>query len=430
MMTLGQRIQSFRKEAGLSQEALGEALHVSRQAVSKWEGDGGVPELDTLILMSRLFHVRLGTLLGLEEETPSPENAAEGGETPGTQLSPEAEQRLEALLQQYSQQARPAEKKPLSLRARIAAGAAACGLVLALILIPRAQNRALQDQLQAQLSTLQGRLSTLESSVSGQSSSLRDTVLSILETQDNPVSSMQATVRALDIGAKTISVALSAGLKTVSPDTQAQFLLKWIDGAGAEQEAQTDWSSAYPDARSSILLPLGDASGGLQMCLRLKLADGTLQQSPWDYAGVDLALSGYVPTLGNSLYSLASISAQNGNTTVFSPADNTLQLQLFLPLDKQWPVSARYTVTLDDAVLYDGDLTIEPAMDYQLAMLSFPEDQPLAIRLEKDHTLQFNLSVIDTLGLEYSYGETVRFDGKDLIFPEIAESGAPAHAFS
>ncbi len=65
MMTLGQRIQSFRKEAGLSQEALGEALHVSRQAVSKWEGDGGVPELDTLILMSRLFHVRLGRVRGL-----------------------------------------------------------------------------------------------------------------------------------------------------------------------------------------------------------------------------------------------------------------------------------------------------------------------------------------------------------------------------
>ena len=33
--TLGQRIQSYRKNAGLSQEALGEQLQVSRQAVSK-----------------------------------------------------------------------------------------------------------------------------------------------------------------------------------------------------------------------------------------------------------------------------------------------------------------------------------------------------------------------------------------------------------
>ena len=38
-MTLGQRIQEYRKAAGLSQEALGEELGVSRQAVSKWESD-------------------------------------------------------------------------------------------------------------------------------------------------------------------------------------------------------------------------------------------------------------------------------------------------------------------------------------------------------------------------------------------------------
>ena len=43
-MTLGQRIQELRKQSGLSQEALGEALGVSRQAVSKWEGDNGIPE--------------------------------------------------------------------------------------------------------------------------------------------------------------------------------------------------------------------------------------------------------------------------------------------------------------------------------------------------------------------------------------------------
>ncbi len=38
-MTLGQRIQELRKQRGMSQESLGDALGVSRQAVSKWEGD-------------------------------------------------------------------------------------------------------------------------------------------------------------------------------------------------------------------------------------------------------------------------------------------------------------------------------------------------------------------------------------------------------
>ena len=41
--TLGRRIQEGRRAAGLSQEALGERLGVSRQAVSKWEADGAVP---------------------------------------------------------------------------------------------------------------------------------------------------------------------------------------------------------------------------------------------------------------------------------------------------------------------------------------------------------------------------------------------------
>ena len=66
--TLGQRIASERKKLGLSQEALGDKMGVSRQAISKWESDGAVPEIDKLIAMSKLFGVTLGWLLGVEEE--------------------------------------------------------------------------------------------------------------------------------------------------------------------------------------------------------------------------------------------------------------------------------------------------------------------------------------------------------------------------
>ena len=41
-MTLGNRIASLRKAAGLSQEALAAKLGVSRQAVSKWETGGSL----------------------------------------------------------------------------------------------------------------------------------------------------------------------------------------------------------------------------------------------------------------------------------------------------------------------------------------------------------------------------------------------------
>ena len=69
-MTLGQRLQELRKQKGLSQEGLGEKLGVSRQAVSRWEMDGAVPEVDKLVAMAKLFGVSLDQLLtGEETET-------------------------------------------------------------------------------------------------------------------------------------------------------------------------------------------------------------------------------------------------------------------------------------------------------------------------------------------------------------------------
>lgn len=73
-MTIGQRISEERKKLGLSQEALGEKVGVSRQAISKWESDASVPEIDKLIALSKLFSVSVGWLLGVEESrTEAPE---------------------------------------------------------------------------------------------------------------------------------------------------------------------------------------------------------------------------------------------------------------------------------------------------------------------------------------------------------------------
>lgn len=71
-MTLGQRIQELRKGLSLSQEELGERMGVSRQAISKWEGDQTIPELDNLIALSKLFGLTVGQLLGVEQPVPAP----------------------------------------------------------------------------------------------------------------------------------------------------------------------------------------------------------------------------------------------------------------------------------------------------------------------------------------------------------------------
>lgn len=50
-MSLGEHIYRLRTQRGMSQEALAEALNVSRQSVSKWENSSAVPELEKLVGM-------------------------------------------------------------------------------------------------------------------------------------------------------------------------------------------------------------------------------------------------------------------------------------------------------------------------------------------------------------------------------------------
>ncbi len=75
-MSLAEKIMSFRKKAGLSQEQLAEQLSVSRQAVSKWESAQSVPDLEKIVQMSRLFGVTTDYLLKEEwEEEPQAEQS-------------------------------------------------------------------------------------------------------------------------------------------------------------------------------------------------------------------------------------------------------------------------------------------------------------------------------------------------------------------
>ena len=62
-MTLGNRLQRLRQRQGLSQDALAEKLGVSRQAVSKWERDEAVPEVEKLLRLSELYGVSLDELV-------------------------------------------------------------------------------------------------------------------------------------------------------------------------------------------------------------------------------------------------------------------------------------------------------------------------------------------------------------------------------
>ena len=62
-ISLGEKIRDYRKKAGLSQEQLAEELNVSRQAITKWETNKGVPDISNLIAISDEFGVTLDELI-------------------------------------------------------------------------------------------------------------------------------------------------------------------------------------------------------------------------------------------------------------------------------------------------------------------------------------------------------------------------------
>ena len=72
-MKLSQKILYCRKKHGYSQEALAQALGISRQAVSKWETGESEPEVSKLKLLADTFHVTTDWLLSEEEPEDSRE---------------------------------------------------------------------------------------------------------------------------------------------------------------------------------------------------------------------------------------------------------------------------------------------------------------------------------------------------------------------
>lgn len=69
-MTLGQKLKEIRKRFGLSQEQLAEIMNVSRQAITKWENDGGLPDVANLQELSKIFGITVDYLLKDENELP------------------------------------------------------------------------------------------------------------------------------------------------------------------------------------------------------------------------------------------------------------------------------------------------------------------------------------------------------------------------
>ena len=215
-MTLGERIASMRKEKGLSQEALGELVGVSRQAVSKWEADRAVPDVNNCIAMSRTLGVSLARLLDLEEEMASAP----------AELDERHMRLVERLTERYE-----AERRRIRRRWRWPLILTLCALTVGLVWMWEwlsGMSRTI-DYLSGEMATLQGDI------VSG----VGDRVRRSMEEESSLITDYAIHTVEADLASDTLTYEITCSLKEGGEDTSVSFMAR-SDGkqytAPAERE--------------------------------------------------------------------------------------------------------------------------------------------------------------------------------------------------
>ena len=64
-VNLGEKIKELRKRDGRKQEDLAKALGVTSQAVSRWEANGGYPDMGMIPSIANFFHITIDELLDI-----------------------------------------------------------------------------------------------------------------------------------------------------------------------------------------------------------------------------------------------------------------------------------------------------------------------------------------------------------------------------
>ena len=67
-LDLGQKIRELRRRDGRTQEALAEALGVTSQAVSRWEANGGYPDMEIIPSIANYFGISIDELFGYDND--------------------------------------------------------------------------------------------------------------------------------------------------------------------------------------------------------------------------------------------------------------------------------------------------------------------------------------------------------------------------
>ena len=384
-MTLGQRIQELRKQRGMSQEALGDALGVSRQAVSKWEGDNGIPELDTLIAMSRLFEVTVGQLLGIEE-------AAEQKSETVNEPEEGKEDQVEAVLRRYVEQT--TKKDERSWISRWGWVVSAAIILTTAFIVMFAQLGSLRSTvrlLRSDLSNLQVDVSNSQSNLSGQ---IRNTIYDVLAEEANPLSTFDWEIVDFDLDKQTATLRLNATMKEYAAGSKLQFCTAWQKVDDTEGKTDGDWVEG-PNFQSEITLPLNHNT---VISIRVEDADGNIKEQVIQTPLYELHPDNFHLYARNLTTPFAITTKGFGLTTETARAEQAYIIIESIFPDFFWPEKAEVTAYVNDVEVMSEVMTIAPSEREEQVFNASIKDTYYELTLENGDTLEIVLVVTDNLG--------------------------------
>ena len=372
-MSLGQCIAQKRKELGLSQEALGEQLGVSRQAIYKWESDASLPEIEKLIALSRLFSVTVGWLLGVEEQ-PQPTGEEE--------LTPRQLAMVREITQGYLN-ARP-EGLPPRRKRQLKAGLIVGGVCLAGVLLALAVQLG---QITHQYDLLQQSVNNGNRNVQEQINSITNRVENALKEQYELTSDWSCDYLSTDPASGTATFQVRVVPNRYTQDATALFLAQG-DGKTLETPVELGEDHAFS---AQVEAPLSN-----EITLSLILLEGeerTVQQLDtfrdlYDHSFPALAVhrsslvhvrDGLLPAGEDRLYYslLDHYHANQTGCLSFREEDLSLRLGIFRdgePLVWYREEDREMTTVSGQVYLEHGwyaprDIALEPGHEYYEAIL-------------------------------------------------------------
>lgn len=257
-MTIGNRIAQIRKENGLSQEAFGESLGVTRQSISKWEADQSIPDVDKLMAMHKLYGVSIGWILGEKTEEKTDESQ---------ELTEEQIKMVEMIAEKYISAIPKTAPVTPAASVKKNKGLRVAGIVAVVIGIFYLIN--FLSGLESRIANVQSDMNNIQYNVSNEISGITAQVESALQAQNSLLADSDYYLEDVDLKNNTFTYSAYVTPKSYVEGMKVDFIFE-AEGQTYRVEGIADENHKF---YGMVEMPLAD-----YMEISVIISDGTTEQ--------------------------------------------------------------------------------------------------------------------------------------------------------